>query len=66
MAEMEAGNHLLFCIIFLQRNFVNILISIARYFAKLSIFFDNLQPPFLALFIPREVRAGKGNITIIF
>lgn len=59
MAEEEAGNHLFFCIIFLQRNFVNFLISIAWYFPKLSIFFDGLQPSSLHyLFLERFEQAN--------
>lgn len=58
MAKEEAGNNLFFCIIFLQRNFVNLLISIAWYFPKSSIFWQPAAPRSLHyLFLERFEQA---------
>lgn len=69
MAKEEGGNHLSFSIIFLWRNFVNILVSVGvcscMVLSQVKHLFGSLQPLFLAWF-PKEVQAGKATITIIF
>lgn len=70
MAKEEVGSHSFFCIFFYKETLLTSLFPLvftaARYFPKLSAFFDSLQPLFLVLFIPREVWAGKGTIIITF
>lgn len=68
MAKEEEGKHFS-SIFFLQRNFVNTLVSIGvcscMVLSQVKCFSDSLQPLFFAVF-PKLVQADKDTITIIF